>query len=494
MTRLPRPSALRLLAAAALLLSAAACTTFDPDRARRDQTDSFTAELASRADALPDRPLTLDDCIAVAMTNNYAVRQAALDRELGRVGRNVAFSAFLPQVALSAGYNNRDYDNVQGMTTAGDMVVGPRRDSSAALTASLPIFMPSTWFLYAAARHGYAQAGIAEHYARQSIVLQTTAAFCDVLVQQDTVAALEQQLSAAREVASRLEGFAREGFVRSWEADQSAVQVLSRETELAQARRRLVVLRAELLHVMGLSPTAPLAVSDTLPPADAPSAPVEDLVLEALSVNPRLAIADREVVKKEHAVRQAFCAFLPTLSLSGTHAWGGQDFDLQAVGWSTGFQAAWSVFAGLTDVARWKAAKIDRQSAELARENLFLEVIVSVLSAQAAVEDARANVELCRRAYEALSAKYDDYAARAQEGIQPISDALDALAQRDIAQVTLVRARYAERLALANLSLAMGTTSVPGEELPAEPVVAPFQESQSQESQESQESQSPPSP
>ena len=54
-----------------------------------------------------------------------------------------------------------------------------------------------------------------------------------------------------------------------------------------------------------------------------------------------------------------------------------------------------------------------------------------------------------------------DYKAKAREGLIPLSDALDAQVLADLAQVALVQSRYQERIALANLELAMGLTLVP---------------------------------
>ena len=47
------------------------------------------------------------------------------------------------------------------------------------------------------------------------------------------------------------------------------------------------------------------------------------------------------------------------------------------------------------------------------------------------------------------------------KGLIPLSDALDARAVMDLAQVALVHSRYQERIAVANLELAMGLTLVP---------------------------------
>ena len=434
-----------------LLGLAAGCSSFEPARARREQTDAFTTNLAALAAAELAHPLSLDDCIRIAMTNNYEARKADLDRELYRIGKNVAFTAFLPNVAASAGYNSY----------AKEPQMSEKQFGTAGVDIGLPIFMPSTWFLYAAARHGYASAGVAAHYVRQGIVMQTTANYYNVLVQQETIAAFESQLAAARETAARVQGLAEEGLIAKWEGDQARFAAELRESELNQARRQLAVLRGELLKGMGLSPAAAIELSGEAPDAAPPAGAVEDLVLKALEIHPELAIADRQVVIKEHEVRRAFCNFLPTISLFSNGSWTGNDLAAHSANWVTGFSGAWTLFDGLANVARYKAAKVDRQRSELERENTFLSIMVAVVAAEAAVRDAADVARVRQSAYDVAAAKWTDYDAKAREGLLPLSDALDARGAMDLAQVAMVQSRYQERIAIANLELAMGLTLVP---------------------------------
>lgn len=448
----PNLAALVAACATLALLAGSGCAHFDPAGARRAHSEGFTNALTRKAEALLDRPLSLDACIRIAMTNNYEVRQADLQVKLQRIGKNVAFSAFLPTVAASAGYSS--YAKQPN-------AMSERRFGSARLEAGLPIFMPSTWFLFAAARHGYASAATAAFYVRQGIVLQTSMDYYELLVQQETVAALETQLRAARENAARIAGLAREGFFQLWEADQARFQAESREAELNRARRQLDVTRGELLVGMGLSPAAPLLLAGAPDVAQAPTNGIDVLVLQALERHPSLALADRQVVIREHQVRQAFCNFLPTLSLFATGTWDGNDLADHSANWLSGISGVWTLFDGLANVARYKAAKVERRQGELEREATFLNVMIQVIAAQAAVHDAVEAARLSQRAYDVAAARYADYDARSREGLLPVSEALDARSAMDLAQVALVRSRYRERIALASLELAMGITHVP---------------------------------
>ena len=212
------------------VLCVTGCVSFDPEDARREQTESFTNDLARLEAEWLAAPLSLDDCLRIAMTNNYEIRKADLDAKLGRFSRDMAFSAFLPLVSAPA--TRIDYDK--------NPVLNSQRFTSGGVDVGLALLMPSTWFLYDEARHGRAAAELAAGYVRQGVALQTTSAYYDVVVQERLVAAHERQLAAARETADRVAGLEREGLARPWERDQAALRAETREAELGAARRRLV--------------------------------------------------------------------------------------------------------------------------------------------------------------------------------------------------------------------------------------------------------------
>jgi outer membrane protein TolC len=332
------------------------------------------------------------------------------------------------------------------------------RATAGTLDAGVPLFMPSSWFLYSLAKHGQASVDTAAAYVRQSIVLQTTADYFALKVQQETVAALASQAEAARAYASRVEGLASEGFFTGWERDQAVYLAEAREAELNRARRQLDVVRGNLLVGLGLSPMAPVALSGDIGTATRPAGDVTNLVMTALSVHPELAIADRAVVMGEERVRMAFCNFLPAVSFASSLNWTTDDLAKHSANWMNGLSGAWTLFSGFSNLARYREAKVERSRTELERETAFLSVMIRVMSASAALDDAVENARLLQRAFDVAKAKFEDYDAKANEGLLPLSDALDARSEMEAAQVALLRGTYAERMAIAHLELAMGVT------------------------------------
>ena len=425
-----------ILATAVCAILMAGCASFDPAKERATQTDAFRKSLAEKEQSLLAQPVSLADCLNISLTNNYDIRLAELDRTLGKFDVDAAFSAFLPQVSASVHYNA--YKKTP--------VISSRSFEQGGIDAGMAIFMPSTWFLYAEAKHAREAAALRTDYVRQAIVLQTTSDFYSLCVQEDLIKAYEAQVAAAQNTADRISGLAKEGLARPWEADQAMQLLAARKTQLASAKRELDILRGNLLATIR-EPDQPIPELDS----------VESLVLKTLSQHPSLSIADRQVVISENEVRKAFCAFIPTLSTFGSWTFSGND--IQTTPYNNllgGFQATYNLFSGFSNLANYRASKTKREQAKLSREYTFLSIMTGVVSARAAVLDATENAALARAAYEVAQAKASDLDARAREGLVPLHEALDAEAERDLAQTDAVRAGYGARIALANLHYAMG--------------------------------------
>ena len=436
-----------LLPVAALL---GGCVSFNAEDARHDQIADYTNRLDAAAAQLLAQPLTLDDSLAIALTNSFEVRKADIDRELARLGRKTAFSAFLPQISAAANYYSYQKDPQ----------TSSKQFDTEDINIGLPIFMPSTWFLYDAAKHGFAIGEISANYTRQSIVLKTTGAYCDILVQQDIIKAYEIQLDAARKNSERIKGLADEGLVTKWEGEQASYLFESREMQLRQAKRKLSVQKAEFLSLLGLSPVADFKLAPLPPRETTPDEPLDALVAYALEHHPLLSMADRQVVMKENSVREAFCSFIPTLAGFGKESFSGNELMTVSPNFVMGLNAAWDIFNGIS-IAKYKASKVELEKTKLERENSFLSVMTGVISAQASLSDVSEAAAIAKRAFSVASAKYEDYDAKSREGLIPVGDALDALAERDLAEVELLKLSYAERTARTALEFAMGRIAVP---------------------------------
>jgi len=437
------------------------CSTLDPAKERKEHTQVFSAQLQETQARLLTAPLTLENCLRIALTNNYTIRLADLDKHLAKLNKNIAFSAFLPQVAASYGYNT--FDMIPSSKTMDFHM--------AVATVTMPVFAPATWFLYGATCDGYASAELAANYTRQNIILQTTVQYYQLRLQLDMIRALESQLVAAQALTNRMEGLAAEGFIATWERNQARLLAEARAAELSHAKRQAGLLRATFLQTLGLSPLAPLQLDPQLTPIQKHDEPLEEMVLTALMNHPELSLADRLIVARENQVRQAFAKFVPTVAVFGELRW----IDLSSFAatlpelassssmWMAGFSAAWTVFNGFAHYNNLQIAKTERTKSQREREATFLSVIVRVLTADGAFHDTVESRRVAESAYQVACEKFRDYDAKTKEGLLPQSEALDAQAAMDAAHIQYIQTTYLERMALSSLELAMGITKLPGQ-------------------------------
>ncbi len=442
-----------LAVSTSMVLAVSGCVSYEGQEARDAHTDEFLKTLAERRAVLAQQPLSITSAVEMAMTSNYEVVFADLEGQMAKLGKDVAFYQFLPQV--SAGTTWIGWDKQPMMQD--------KNSTSANLSIGLPLLMPSVWFMYASQDEKVAQSVAREHYVRQSICLKTMQAFYNCLVAEDTVKVVEKQVAMAKETFERVSGLAKEGLARDWEATQAKAQLVAREAAYAQAKRNALNTKGTLLNMLGLPPdyaaeSLVLAREDEADHTSTNS--VEALVLTALSIHPELEIADRNVIIQENEVRKAISDFLPTLSSFGRMTWT-SDANSWTANRSWGLEGAWNVFSGFKNTAMYKLSKLERYQSELAREQTFLRIMLDVMVSRHNIDDARESAEVLAKVYEASSLKSEDYTARQKEGLIPLSDALDAEADASEAELQLLQSRYQERIAWVALKLAMGTLEVP---------------------------------
>lgn len=453
-----------LLAGAFVLLCFTSCATLDePTAARTEHIAQMDGELRELSERTLNRALSLQDCITIAMEHNYSLRLADLQQRMSELDTNLAFSAFLPTVNLNASFTAwRHQQSMRGNFTA------DKDYSKAGATLQMPLFMPSTWLLYANRRLGMEQAALTAHIARQTVEYSITVLFCNVLVCEDAIVTLRSQVESAGSLSNRMEAMFKEQQIRDWERIEAITQLQSRKIALQRMERSLNVTKGELLQAMGLSPmdASRLKLSrDGLTDAPAPpdDASLEEVVLQTLATHPELSIADRTIVQSENDVRTALVNFLPVISGFVDGTWTDDSIADRATNLYGGFSASMDVFSAFAKVTRYQASKLARRKAELDRNSLFLSIMMEVISAHAQLQDAEDAYRLAELNFQAMKSRSEDYSRRYDEGLVPAYEMLDAKSAMNQAEETMVSTRYQRDIAAAMLAMATGSIIPPEE-------------------------------
>jgi len=446
---------LRLILTALIILTLFAGCRGDMSRVRGENTAELLAALDNRTqEAGIDDPLSLDECIAIALEHNLDIRLTLLEQEIAGYERKIAFSNFLPQVNASASQQWYRHDPTARL--GGQPVqISDRRYRDASISLQQPIFVPYTWFLYDAYRKGEEISEIVVDRTRQQIALQITSLFyrCSMLTEAGRFvqSAYEQAESLAHEVRQqRAVGLARAG-------DAAEVEALlaARTRDVAENIRQQQQAHSELLEAMGLNPFSPimLAADRDLPLV---AGSLEDCVMEALLQRPELHIQDRVYEIERDRVKAALAAFLPEIYAGGAFSYTTDSFVRYSSQWIGGITGVMSLFNGFADVNAYKAARRREKAAYVRREQACMMIMLQVqqawLNMQTTMEDENVSAKMLFAREQQLRERKAEH----QQELTTLSEYLTANAMRDGARMEAAFALFAQQVAVATLHDVLG--------------------------------------
>lgn len=306
------------------------------------------------------------------------------------------------------------------------------------------------------ARASLANADARETVTRFRAALATDAAYYAVLADGELalVAAArlrraEEQLAVARVRVQAGETIATDSLQLLLEVNHARLDMLRRDSALAVSRLRLG-------RRIGLSGPAEAAPLDTNPPPPLP------LTLETAVSEMRVRGPDLEAARAaERSARAALATeragYLPDVSLSATAGAYDSEFFPSALQRS---QFAVTVSLPIWDGGRRELAVAEaravRDVARAEREERERAAAERMAEAYNGYVTARARIELALIGVAVSAENYRVQRARYREGATTILDLLEAQVGLSQAEADLVQARYATRLALAQIEVLLG--------------------------------------
>ncbi len=124
-----------------------------------------------------------------------------------------------------------------------------------------------------------------------------------------------------------------------------------------------------------------------------------------------------------------------------------------------------TLFDGLATVNEYRIARQEREKAYLAREQECFSVLVSVVRAWLNLQNAEDDLTLAAKALDIAETRLTDVELHWEEGLIKYSERLDAVAERDSAEINLTNARFQKQVVVAGLRNAIGKTYMSTDEV-----------------------------
>lgn len=456
------------------VLAAIGCTNTEP----KQPAEKVTALTGKEYLAQYGKTLSLDESLKIARERNLDLRVKSLEREIASLDKKIAFGNFLPSINVMGGYTqlndeiNLDVDvselssSMNGFLGALHLPPLPSTMNSRfvdksfytfGVSAQIPVFVPSTWYLYAARQKGEKISELAENFADKMLQLQVMGQYYYILALESEKNSLENELKSAKELEKKAKISVRVEAVLPWELEKARAFVKAKEYALNENERDLRTTKMNFLKILNLSPmiyTDVVFDDEIIFPEKLPS--MEECIYEAVAGNEILQITETGKDISTDIKKIAVTNFLPKIILGGgyinnsTEILSDPDFLYGNV------SGIISIFNGFKNINEYKKAVRKEKIAELKLEKEFMTVIIETAKAYQNVEKAQ---EL--RYISGLNFKGEEgrlHQKQAERKVDMIDDEeyFAALSSYEKALSMKKKADFQYEMALGALKIAMG--------------------------------------
>lgn len=348
--------------------------------------------------------LTLDEALRIAHEHSTALRSAQLDTEKMQTDRRVNLAQLFPKIDATGSYGytlkkQRVYFGGEGssnpmaaMMPAEGIEMGQTHNIQAGVSAQLPLIAPQLWASLGIDR---ASVEIALEKARASSVNLTAEirkAYMGVLLATDSHRVLTQSLANMRNNYDNIKQKYDRGLVAEYDLIRMDAQVKNLIPEVIRAEQSVRLAGMRLLVLMGLEPTTPVSLGETLSQY---TDKVYGNILGGqseqsynLEQNTTLRNIDLMGTQLEAVLRTKRMAFMPTLGLSFSYIYNYASDKLQLSNdkrWSPfsniGLGLTIPLFAGGSRINGVKATKLQIDQLALQRRQAERELRLGLSNA-----------------------------------------------------------------------------------------------------------------
>ncbi|HEY8930723.1 MAG TPA: TolC family protein [Mucilaginibacter sp.] len=421
-----------------------------------------------RAQAKTDTVVTLNQCVAFALRNQPAVRQAAIDAQINERDIRIGLSDWLPQVNGSGEYQHYFKGSPSSTTTSGATpVAGAVNNEFSLLGLQASQVIYNNDVLQAAKAAKYSREYYKENYlsSQINVVSDVSKAFFDVLLSQ-------KQLDILNEDIVRLQRSLKDAYNRYQAGVTDKIDykqaTISLNNSIASRKATAEAINSKLAYlkqIMGITSEHNLILS-----YDSTRYETEAVIdtNQKLDVNNRIEYRLLRTQKNLEVVNVNYYryGFLPSLSAVGSYNWiylSNKFSTLYNNSYPSayaGLSLALPIFTGTKRLQNLAKARLQVDRTDLDIENRansinteYVQALAGYKSSYTSYQLIRQNVDLAKDVYKIVSLQY-------REGIKTYLDVIVAQSDLRTAELNYYNALFQLLSSKIDLEKALGTLSV----------------------------------
>jgi len=418
--------------------------------------------LSAAAPPAPEPPvaLGLEDCVALAVRNNLAVRLAQADTAAARGRVLQSASSLLPRLTGSLRQLRTFKEDLPSMGFTGGgfpELLGPWNDFEARVRLVQEVFdLPAILRLKSASADDRA-AAMEGNLAEEQVAAAAALAYVELFRARQAIASARADVDLATSLRQLAEDKKGAGTAAGIDVARSKTREAEEKLAWLEARNVAEEAQVRFQRVVGLPLNRGVILKDE--PGFKPSEPsqVETAILAAQADRWELRIAAARLAAARSWWRAEEAARLPSVALTGDVGLSGPDPDSRArTTGSAGAALQVPLFSGRAIEGRVREADGRRAAAEARLEDLRgrveEDVRLALIDLGAAVERVDTATEVERLADNELAMARDRFAAGVADNVELLNSQTALTHARDAGIVALARFHIAR----VNLALALG--------------------------------------
>lgn len=393
----------------------------------------------------PTRPLTREECVAFALSNQPVVRQALIDQEIGERNIRLGLSSWLPQIQGTGTVAHNlllpasVFPNLANPEAGPQIVqIGLKNTSTLGLQGTQLIYNNDVLRAARSARYIRLQTGQNTTRFKIDVVTQVSKAFYDILLTQEQLKVLDEAI--LRQEKQLKDSYAQYevGIVDKTDYKRASIAVKNAYSDRRTTAESLKAKNAYLKQLMGLPAENPLALTyDTL------QLQRETLLdtTERLAYDKRIEVQQLQTQQQLQRLNIDFYryGFLPSLSAYGNYNRVFQNNEFSELykrafpNSQIGLQLAVPIFTGTRRLQNLRIEELtqDRLALDLAdtRNQINTEYEQALATYKSALNELnlqRENVADAREVYKIIKLQYNEGIKTYLEVITAENDLLNA--------------------------------------------------------------------
>ncbi|MFH0775633.1 MAG: TolC family protein [bacterium] len=419
-------------------------------------------------------PLTLKECIQIALDNSSKIATAKRSLDTAQLEVKDARAGYLPGLGISAGYNINDtYDKIEWTEK--------HYDARLSLTETFyDNGQTSAKIEQAKARLTSAQLDFQK--IQDDLVLEVIKNYYTLLKAQGMLKVKEEGLKQAQTHLNLAKARYDAGSVPKSDILKAEVEVSGAELDSIEAENTLSLARADLNNCLGIDLNTPILIVDieeplmisgdtkkkaasSNPEPRTPN-PEIDMTLDeclsyALKNRPEIKKAEINLKINEINLKLAQKEVWPSIALEGSY---NTDIDQlinkydwdESTGWEIGIKASLPIFDAGKAKRGVTKAKLNLANTKTNADQLKKEIALEVKKAYLTAKSQKKVIETTEKQLSQAKESFESTQGRYSSGVAPIYEVTDAQASLNNARTNYVRAIYDYQIAIFTLKKVIG--------------------------------------